>query len=227
MAVRGPALIVTTTLLKPAPRRIALQTRSIQIPGTYEVRKVVGAVLGAVALTVACLPLLTIFHAFYLAITTLAIGALLGIVASSWSPLRSESLTQWVLLKSAKRSGLVRAQGRYVRAYVGTCQMDRAPFGPVQTVPNSVERASAAARASSRAAAVRPEFVGRASLPMRMVPDRIAASIAARERPYRVPRRPVAPSAPPTERALRPDGRPAVTPPLPGLERRPQARKRR
>jgi hypothetical protein len=137
--VTGPALVVTTRYLRRGPRRVALRTRAITIPGTFQLSKVLGACIGALlCLALSAGPAMAL-GMWQLAIIVAVFGALGGVLVTSWSPLKGESFMRWLVLWSAHRMGLVKIGGRYVRAYVGTTAVQRAPFGMSQMVRSYVE----------------------------------------------------------------------------------------
>jgi hypothetical protein len=138
-APAGPSLIVTTRYLRRGPRRVALRTRSVALPGTYELTKVVGGGIGGLLVMLLSLPVVMITGAWEFLMVGLALGAVGGVFVTSWSPLRGESLARWFLLYSAKRSGLVHVRGRWGRVYVGVCALNRSAFGRVKMVSTCVE----------------------------------------------------------------------------------------
>ena len=83
--------------------------------------------------------LLGIFSTWYPLLVLMTLGGTAGVGVTTWKSSTGESLVQWVLLFVAKRTGLVKIQGRWVRAYVGACRLERAAFGPVQVIASSVE----------------------------------------------------------------------------------------
>lgn len=136
---QGPALVVTTKYLRKGPRRIALRTKAVALPGTYQLSKVLGGGLGAAGAMLLSAPILLGFGIWQMFIVAGALGGLGGVFIVSWSPLRGESLARWFLLFSAKRRGLVMVGSRYHRAYVGSCPVDRPTFGRVQVVRSYTE----------------------------------------------------------------------------------------
>lgn len=118
---------------------MALKTRAVSIPGTYQLSKVVGVSLGAfLMLAITIGPCLAI-GLWQIAIFAAVLGGGLGLLVTSWSPLKGESLARWLLLWSAKRMGLVKRGGRYLRVYVGMTAVKRAPFGLAQMVKSYEE----------------------------------------------------------------------------------------
>lgn len=138
-ALEGPTLAFTTRYLRRGPRRIALRTKTIALPGTYRLSRVLGGAGGAVAGLTVGLPLGAGTGIWWFTIIVASAGFLLGVFATSWSPLKGESLGRWALLMSAKRTGLVHIGGRWVRAYVGVCPLSRVADGPTQVVAAFVE----------------------------------------------------------------------------------------
>jgi hypothetical protein len=135
----GPAMVFTTPYLRRAPRRVALSTQAISLPGTYQLSRVIGAVVGGIVGIIPGLILLDIFSTWYPLLVLMILGGTAGVGATTWKSSTGESFIQWALLFVAKRTGLVKIRGRWVRAYVGACRLERAAFGPVQVVAASVE----------------------------------------------------------------------------------------
>lgn len=142
-ALEGPTLAFTTRYLRRGPRRIALRTKTIALPGTYRLSRVLGGAAGAAAGLTIGLPLGAGTGIWWFTIIVASAGFLLGVFATSWSPLKGESLGRWALLKSAKRTGLVRIGGRWVRAYVGVCPLSRVASGPTRVVAGFVDSSGA------------------------------------------------------------------------------------
>ena len=135
----GPALVMTTQFLKKSPRRIALRTQSLAIPGTYELSKVIGAGVGLFAGLFLGVPLYLITGTWLALVVFATLGALGGIFIVSWSPLKGESILKWFVLHTAKRNQLISQGGGYARAYVGGAVVRRSLFKNAQMVKAYVE----------------------------------------------------------------------------------------
>ena len=157
---RGPALVFTTPYLRKAPRRIALSTQALSLPGTYQLSRVVGGLVGALVLGIPGFVLVGVFGVWYPALAFATIGAIAGVGATTWKSSTGESAVQWALLFAAKRSGLVKVGGRWVHAYAGACRLSRAAFGPVRVVAASIEKLSVSEFHGDfiMAAPVRPKY---------------------------------------------------------------------
>ena len=137
-------MVFTTPYLRRAPRRVALSTQAFALPGTYQLSKVIGAAVGALIFAIPGFILLGIFGAWWSIVAFSSVGGIVGVAISSWKSSTGEGLAQWALLFAAKRTGLVKIGGRWVRAYVGACRLSRPMFGPVQVVAASTEALTAA-----------------------------------------------------------------------------------
>lgn len=138
----GPLLAFTTKYLRRGPRRMALRTKHISLPGTYQLSRVLGAAAGGVLGLVLSFPLATLTGMWLFAVIGATLGGGAGVFATTWSPLRGESLARWAMVTTAKRSGMVKIGGRWVRAYVGVAPLRRSPLGPTQVVATFTETAA-------------------------------------------------------------------------------------
>ena len=135
----GPALVFTTRYLRKGPRRISLRTYALAIPGTYQLSKVIGAGVGAIAGLILGFPVFAVTGTWLAIVALATIGAMGGIFAVSWSPLKGESVLKWFILHTAKRNSLIEQNGGFVRAYVGGAVVRRSLYREAQIVRAYVE----------------------------------------------------------------------------------------
>jgi len=142
--------VVTTSFLRRAPRRVAIRTKGLSLPGTYRLSRLLAGAAGAGAGAGLGLPVASVLGNWAVLAVTVGLGAGAGVFLASWSPLRGESIVRWALLATAKRNGLVRVGGRFVRAYVGVAPLARVAAGPTRTVPGAVPVPVAGTKAPAR-----------------------------------------------------------------------------
>ena len=138
----GPALVFTTRFLRKGPRRIALRTQALAIPGTYELSQVIGAGVGIIIGLILGFPIFAVTGTWLAIVAMATIGSMAGIFMVSWSPLKGESIMKWFILHTAKRNSLIEQNGGFVRAYVGGTVVQRSLFREAQMVRTYVEAES-------------------------------------------------------------------------------------
>lgn len=135
---KGPTMLVATEALQPPKLRIGKIGNNFTLPRTVSaVKLITGAVSALVAVGIfGSFTGYTLSAVMYSA----TIGAVLGVSAVSYSPLRDESLARWLGLKLKSRKGKTRTiRGKPVRLAVGVCYVEPSPRGPVQLVPGAIQ----------------------------------------------------------------------------------------
>jgi len=135
--VTGPVMLDVTKVLRPPETRVATLGRTITLPRAIPISQLIagsaGAVLGMLATALFGAGLQLVFQGG-------AIGAALGVLAVTWSPLEGESLLTWFGLEVlAYRRRTLELDGERVRIAIGICQLHRLPEGRFHLVPGAVE----------------------------------------------------------------------------------------
>lgn len=142
---RGPVMIAATSMLRPPPARISKITENVVLPRSVPVVSFVAGLVGAVTglvFTVLFLSWIIGVGLTQLFVGT-AVGAMLGVMTVTWSPLRGESLAMWLGLNVLKlRQDRVEINGRPVRAYIGVSPLHRTAVGRLRLLPSAVEVAA-------------------------------------------------------------------------------------
>jgi len=196
----GPALVFTTRFLRKGPRRIALRTQALAIPGTYELSKVIGAGVGIILGLILGFPIFAVTGTWLAIVAMATIGSMAGIFMVSWSPLKGESIMKWFILHTAKRNSLIEQNGGFVRAYVGGTVVQRSLFREAQMVRTYVEAESpqpGSMPAATKEKSVKTPKPGKAAKPRKQKSEAkgsVASKKSAATTKKSRTRRPVAPS---------------------------------
>lgn len=132
-------MLAATKVINPGPARISKIGFGIVLPRAIEIRQLAAGFIGALVLFIPSLIFVGEVRSMMFAI---GIGASLGLLAVTWSPLRNESLATWLGLEVAsrtRRNGAVTPDGRPARAYVGVAPLPRLAVGPARIVAGAVD----------------------------------------------------------------------------------------
>lgn len=114
----GPMMLVATSVLKPPPARISKLGAGIQLPRTVEIKTLI--VCGVLSLVSVLSVGLLFGFGLQRVFITAAIGAMIGWLAVSYSPLKGESLVKWATLILGRRIGKqVREGTERLTVYIG------------------------------------------------------------------------------------------------------------
>jgi hypothetical protein len=135
----GPVMLCATKVLKPGPARVGKIAGNIALPRTVEVPVLLAGGGGFIA---GVLFAAVFLGSFVSVMVSGMVGAGLGWVAVTYSPLKGESLGKWAGLEVASRVRRVKVDGQRVRVYVGVCAVTDVPRGYIRVVGGAVNVAA-------------------------------------------------------------------------------------
>lgn len=137
--INGPVMINATRVLKSDGIRIGKISNDITLPRTVRLVTAVSVGAGAaVTLLIALLFGTSAQNLIYAAV----IGGFIGFAASSYSPLRGESLGTWLTLQITSARSSRRIDGKSVTLNVGVAPAQRLAEGKVQLRRSAVRVAA-------------------------------------------------------------------------------------
>lgn len=186
-STRGPIMICATRIIKPPPARIASLGGGITLPRTIPVRSLLSG--GAGVVVGALIGLLIGGFQFVLGMAT-GFGAL-GVILTTWSPVKGETLFQWLGVNffGRTRQRKLDWDGDSLALYMGVARLHRVAVGKVHIFPGAVDVAEGSVdeRGVIRSVKNRNETESRARpfdqlpgftpLPASPLPDRMVAGM--------------------------------------------------
>jgi hypothetical protein len=128
-------------MLRPPPARVSKITETMVLPRSVPLVSLISGGVGAVVGLLFMFLVLIWFVGFDLnaLVISVGLGAFLGVLAVTWSPLKGESLFVWLGLNATKfRQEKVEINGKPVRAFIGIAPLYRTAAGTVKIISSAV-----------------------------------------------------------------------------------------
>lgn len=134
----GPLMIAATKILKPGPTRIARLVPGVTLPRTIPITTLF-VVAGFSAFGLLVMLALPFFSSLTSILTGTVLFGGLGVVVTTYSPLKGESMLRWFGLEVSARRQRIEVNGEPAKVYIGLCPIDRVAVGEVRILPSAVE----------------------------------------------------------------------------------------
>lgn len=133
---RGPVMICATRIIKPPPTRIGQLGSGITLPRTIPLKSLISGGLGAVF----GLLLGAVIGSLQTILFGAIIGGFLGVIIVTWSPVKGETLFQWITVNmlGRVRQRKLDYDGGYQALYLGVARLHRVAFGYVRVTSGAV-----------------------------------------------------------------------------------------
>ena len=138
---QGPVMLAMTSALKPPPTRISRIGNDITLPVALQVSHIVAALIGAfTGMLVAVVVWGVLFRVTFTVVGLgLLGGAFAGVITVTWSPIKGESMLQWLgLTFKSNRGNQVEIDGEKVKAYIGTARLPWTSAGRTRIFPGAM-----------------------------------------------------------------------------------------
>ena len=180
-------MICATRIIKPPPTRIATLGAGVTLPRTVPVRSAVAVAVGVLVGALVG----TLFGSFQIILGTAAGFGAVGAFLATWSPVKGETLFQWIGVNvfGRARQRKMDWEGDSMALYVGVARLHRVALGDVRIFPGAVDVAEGSVdeRGVLRSAKNRNEadspartvadLPGFTPLPTSPLPDRMVAGM--------------------------------------------------
>jgi hypothetical protein len=134
----GPLMIAATKILKPGPTRIARLVPGVTLPRTIPITTLF-VTFGFSAFGL----LVMLAMPFFNSLTSILIGTVLfgglGVVVTTYSPLKGESMLRWLGLEVSARRQRIEMNGEPAKVYIGLCAIDRVAVGEIRIMPSAID----------------------------------------------------------------------------------------
>lgn len=134
----GPLMIAATKILKPGPTRIARLVPGVTLPRTIPITTLF-VTFGFAAFGLLVMLTLPFFNSLTSILTGTVLFGGLGVVVTTYSPLKGESMLRWFGLEISSRRQRIEMNGEPAKVYIGLCAIDRVAVGEIRILPSAVE----------------------------------------------------------------------------------------